>query len=340
MGGGRIVSNRHIALQILGTGEYIPPNLVASEDLDERLGKPSGWVFEHTGVATRAFAGAADNTITMGAKAARSALGSAGIDAHELDAIISVGSVPYQAIPCTAAFLQRELDLAESGIPAFDINATCLGFLVALDLVSQAISTGRFHTVLIVASEPASVGLNWDDPLTAGLFGDGAAAIVVGSARRPESFLLASHMQTYSAGIEFCQIRAGGSGLSPRLNPEAAFAGAVFEMQGRQAYKFAAEYLPAFIANLLQLAEIRYEAIDFWIPHQASGRAVEHLRHTLDIPTERIALTLRSLGNQVSASLPIALHRTLAAGQVQQGSTVALVGLGAGLALGGAILRL
>jgi 3-oxoacyl-[acyl-carrier-protein] synthase-3 len=334
------MSKSPIPLQILGTGEYIPKQRVDSGDFDRRWDKPPGWTYEQTGVASRAFCGPDENTITMGAAAAKSALANAGVDARQLDAIISIGSVPYQAIPCTAVFLQRDLDLSNSGIPAFDINATCLGFLVALDLVAQGIATGRYETVLIVASEPASVGLNWDDPQTAGLFGDGAAAVVVGSPRRPGAALLATRIQTFSSGLEYCQIRGGGSGLSPRRNAEAAYTGAVFEMQGHQAYKLAAELLPGFLTTLFEHAQVDVQSISAWVPHQASGRAVNHLRRALRIPAERIIMTLETLGNQVSASLPIALHRGLVTGRIQPGSNIALVGSGAGLAIGGAILSI
>lgn len=328
-----------IPLEVLGTGEYVPPRRTDSDVFDRRWGKPSGWTREQTGVASRAFMGEGESAVTMGARAARCALENAGLEAAQLDAIISVGSVPYQAIPCTAVFLQRALLLENSGIPAFDVNATCLGFLVALDLVAQAIATGRHETVLIVASEPASVGLDWDDPLTAGLFGDGAAAVVVGKARRREAALLASHMRTYSAGLEYCQIRGGGTRLSPRANPQAAAAAAVFEMHGRETYKLAAEFLPGFLATLLERACVDADAIDLWVPHQASGRAIGHLQRALALPSERIVTTLEELGNQVSASLPTALHRGFAAGRIRPGSTIALVGSGAGLSFGGAVLR-
>jgi len=334
------MTSKGIPLQILGTGEYVPGRRMASEDLDRRWGKAAGWTLEHTGVASRAFVEDGETAITMGVAAARSALGNADVPSERLDAIISVGSVPYQAIPCTAVFLQRALGLAESGIPAFDINATCLGFLVALDLVGQAIATGRYRTVLIVASEPASLGLNWDDPMTAGLFGDGAAAVVIGARRRDGACLMAAHLQTFSAGIEHCQIRGGGSGLSPRHNPDAAYAASVFEMQGREAYRLAAEFLPDFLRTLFERAQVAPESIDAWVPHQASGRAIHHLQRALRIPSERLVLTLETLGNQVSASLPTALHRGLSQGRIRSGNTIALVGSGAGLSFGGAVLRI
>jgi 3-oxoacyl-[acyl-carrier-protein] synthase III len=149
-----------VALQLLGSGEYIPGLRVDSSEFDRRWGKPAGWTQDQTGVVTRAFIAPGEDVVTMGAAAARAALGDAQVDPGSLDAIIAVGSVPAQAIPCTAAFVHRELGLGSSGVAAFDVNATCLGFLAALDMVAQGIATGRYRRVLLVASEVASAGLN------------------------------------------------------------------------------------------------------------------------------------------------------------------------------------
>lgn len=329
---------RQIALQILGTGEYVPRTRSDSEALDRRWGKRPGWTQHQTGVASRAHAGPGEDVVTMGASAARDALAAAGIEARDLDAIVCVGSVPYQAIPCTAAFLQRALGLENSGVAAFDVNATCLGFIVALDLMAQAIATGRYRTVLIVASECVSIGLEGADPTTAGLFGDGAGAAVVGAARRTGAVLRASYVQTFSAGVELCQIRSGGSAVNPRTQLAEFLRGTVFEMQGRRTYKLAAELLPQFLAALLDRAEMAAQQVDIWVPHQASGRAIVHLQTALELPVERFVSTLETAGNQVSASLPIALHRGIVSGRIRPGNTIALVGSGAGLSFGGAVL--
>lgn len=328
----------NIAMQILGTGESIPSRRVESAEFDRRWAKEEGWTYRQTGVRSRAFLGGAETAITMGLQAARQALDSAGIEAQQLDAIIAVGSVPYQLIPCTAAFFQRALQLENSGIPAFDVNATCLGLVVALDLVAQGIATGRYRTVLIIASEPASVGLDWDDSSTAGLFGDGAGAVIVGTPRRAGPTLHASHVQTFSAGLEFCQIRVGGTGRYPRVAPVGPIEGMTFEMEGRPTYKLAAERLPPFLNTLLASAHLRLEEVDTWVPHQASGHAITHLQSVLGLPAERMIVTLETLGNQVSASLPIALHRAVLGGRIQSGSVVALLGAGAGMSFGGAVL--
>jgi 3-oxoacyl-[acyl-carrier-protein] synthase III len=327
-----------IALQILGTGEYVPRQCIESTELDRRWQKTEGWTASQTGVTSRAYAADDENVVVMGASAARQALAAAEIDAGEVDAIIAVGSVPYQAIPCTAVFIQRELGLGNSGIAAFDVNSTCLGFLVALDLVSHAIAAGRYRHVLIVASERASQGLNNDDASTAGLFGDGAGAVLLGVPRRLGAQLRAAYVQSYGDGVECCQIRAGGSRLPPRASMSEFLSGTHFEMRGRQTYKMAAELLPGFLQSLWERAASRVEEIDVWVPHQASGRAITHLQSALELPLDRFVLTLPTHGNQVSASLPVALHRGITEQRIRPGARIALIGTGAGISIGGAVL--
>jgi 3-oxoacyl-[acyl-carrier-protein] synthase-3 len=329
---------KEIALQILGTGEFAPSESVDSESLDQRFKKESGWTLEHTGVRCRRYAKGSENVVSMGAAAAREALTRAGVSAAQLDLIIAVGSIPAQAIPCTAVLLQRELGLSDAGIPAFDINATCLGFLAALDLVAQGFATERYKSVLLVASERVSMGLNQSDPLTAGLFGDGSGAIVLGPGSRG-SALLGSHFQTFSAGAEYCRVRAGGSLIDLHSDTDAYVDGGFFEMRGRALYKLVAEKLPAFLETLFGRAQVAMDDIDVWVPHQASGHAIEHMRTALGVSPERVVTTLETHGNQVSASLPVALHRGIQRGFIHAGRTVALVGTGAGLSFGGAVLR-
>src|SRR5580658_124980 len=334
-----IIRNQQISLEILGTGECVPSRRVHSEELDLQMGKPLGWTLKHTGVESRAFTADGEDVVSMGAMAAKQALKNADIEARDLDAIIAVGSVPAQPIPCTAAFLQRALGLSTSGIAAFDINATCLGFLAALDLVAQSIATGRYRSVLIVASERPSVGLDWKDAGTAGLFGDGAGAIVVGATRRPGAALLATHFQTFSDGVEFCQMRSGGTNIHPRLQPDEFLAGTVFEMRGRQVYRQAAERLPSFLNTLFDRAGVTSHDVVTWVPHQASGHALTHIQNVLGISDERLIWTLPTHGNQVAASLPVALHHAFISNRAPPGAIIAVVGTGAGLSIGGAVLR-
>ncbi|HVY22675.1 MAG TPA: beta-ketoacyl-ACP synthase 3 [Steroidobacteraceae bacterium] len=329
----------NVDLQILGTGEFVPSRRVSSIEFDQRWSMPAGWTFEQTGVESRAFAGDNEDVVFMAVQAAQEALTDAGLLATDIDAIVAVGSVPAQAIPCTAAFIHRALGLSATGVAAFDINATCLGFIVALDVISASIAIGRFRHVLIVASEIASAGLDWNNTATAGLFGDGAGAVVIGAARRKNSDLLATHLQTFSEGVEYCQVQSGGTKINPHTELEKFIRGTYFEMKGRHTYRLASKVLPEFLDTLMTRAGVLISEIDIWIPHQASGLAIQHLQRQLGLPPNKFAKTLATHGNQISASLPVALHRSCRHGLIKRGDLVVLIGTGAGLSVGGAVLR-
>lgn len=326
-------------VRIAGTGDYVPSKRMDSREFDERWNMPAGWTEERTGITCRFFASPEETSSFMGAEAARAALRAAGITARDLDCIVFTACVSEQAIPCTAVLIHRRLGLDGTGIPAFDVNATCLGFMMAFDMMTDAITTGRYRRVLIVSSEIASVGLNWDDTETAPLFGDGAAAVVLEADGHGGSALLARHAQTFSEGADLCQVRSGGTRIRVREQLQRYLEGACFEMSGRETYRLAARVLPQFLQSLLTRARVEVPNIACWVPHQASSKALNHLQTTLELPAERVTRTLHERGNQIAASLPATLHHAISAGRIQRGDVVALVGAGAGLSLGGAILR-
>ncbi len=330
-----------LPLQILGTGAYLPRRILQSSELDARWGRPPGTTAREVGVTQRHVGSPDETSSFMAAAAAQQALADARLQPHDLDLIVSACAVMEQAIPCLGAQVQRALGLGASGIPAFDINATCLSFVAALDAVASLLATGRYRRVLVVSSELPSAGLNPDDPLTAALFGDGAAAAVV--QRTPEgehSALLASHFVTYGEGAELCQIRGGGTRAhADRHHPDLRRA-SWFEMDGRATYRLAARHFPAFLDTLLQRAHTPLDALACVVPHQASGKALQHLSRALRVPDERLVHTLAHLGNQVAASIPTALHHAMRQGRARRGDHIALLGTGAGLSLGGMVLRL
>lgn len=329
-----------IPLRIASTGQYVPSQRVDAAAFDQRWGKPDGWTRRHSGVASRQFAQVYETTSFMGAAAARQALATAGTDARQIDCIISACSVMEQAIPCSGALLQRELGLGDSGIPAFDINATCLSFLTALDLAALALAAHRYHCVLVVSSEMASAGLDWNDTQTAALFGDGAAAVVLDIHDDPGGPpLLGTHMETYADGAEFCRVRAGGTRLRASNDVQAFLAGAHFEMNGKAVYRQAAQRLPGFLQRLMARAGTATADLQWLVPHQASGKALHHLQRALALPEARLVRILEDHGNQMAASIPVALHQGIVRGQIQRGDQIALLGSGAGLAFGGAVLR-
>lgn len=329
-----------IPLRITGTGEYLPSRLVKSEEFDARWAKSVGWTRRQVGIDYRRYAAADEPASLMAARAAENALRRAGLRADQLDCVISACSVMEQAIPCTAVLVQRRLGLAGSGIPAFDINATCLSFVVALDLVAAAIAIGRYRRVLIVSSEVASAGLDWDDQETAPLFGDGAVAVVVEACPAEEgSQFIAAHMETYSEGAELCRVRAGGTRLRMADGLEAFKEGAHFEMSGRATYRLAAQHLPRFMDRLLSRSGVAVGDLRKLVPHQASAKALRHLEVALGLRTDMLVRVLETRGNQMAASIPIALHEAIERGEIVRGDLIALIGSGAGLSFGGAVLR-
>ena len=331
---------RSLPLRILATGQYIPSLRIESEDFDRRWSKPAGWTRRHVGIDYRHFASPDEPASLMAAMAAQDALQRVGLRADQVDVVISVGGVMEQAIPCTASLVHERLGLAGTGIPAYDVNATCLGFLVALDLVAGAMATRRYRRALIVAGEVASAGLNWNDTDTAALFGDGGAAVIVEAAGPDDrACLLASHMETYSEGTRFCQVRSGGTRVRLADGAEAYAAASQFEMSGRSTYRLAAQKLPGFMQTLFSRAGVSVDDLKLLVPHQASAKALDHLQRALRLPPEVLVRILQTHGNQMAASIPLALHHAIERGDLRRGDLFAMVGSGAGLSFAGAVLR-
>lgn len=327
-----------LSLRIAGTGIALPRQSRSSDWFDARHGRPAGWTARHVGLQQRPLAGKDERASVLGAAAARRALDAAGWQAGELDLVVSACGVGEQALPGTATLIHRELGLDPHGTAALDINSACLSFVSALDLAACALAAGRYRRILIVSSEIPSAGLDWDDPDSAPLFGDGAAAVAL-EAGDGRSQLLAAHHATWSSGVELCQVRAGGTGVRLADGVDAYARAARFAMDGPATYRLAAQKLPGFIATLVQRAGLRPEQLDVLVPHQASAKALTHMRRALRLPPGLLVDILEGHGNQMAASIPTALHTAIASGRIQRGHTVALVGTGAGLAAAGVVLR-
>ncbi|MFT5467844.1 MAG: 3-oxoacyl-[acyl-carrier-protein] synthase-3 [Verrucomicrobiales bacterium] len=297
-------------------------------------GVPAGWVEDRTGVAERRWVSGKESAITLGVQAATEALNDAGVQPGELDLILNASGTPYQAIPDNAAFLQRELGLGSSGIPSFSIHATCLSFLPALDLAAEFIASGRAERILIVSSEVASPGLNFAEPESAALMGDAAAAVVVTSG---DSVLEAFRMETYGDTAALSELRGGGTHFhpnSPTLKPEDS----CFTMQGKPLLKFVKSKVPAFLENLRSGLSSSLGDVDQVVPHQASNLGLRLLPR-YGWPDDQIVKTLPKTGNCIAASIPVALYEAVRDGRIQRGSRVLFIGTGAGLSIGGAILK-
>jgi 3-oxoacyl-[acyl-carrier-protein] synthase-3 len=322
-----------------GTGSYLPPHVLDAAAFDALVGKPVGWSEKSSGIRARHVV-QHETVIDMAAAAARQAIARAGIAALDIDCIIASGALAHQPIPTSAVLIQRVLGLQTSGIPAFDVNATCLSFLAALDLAGALITAGRYRMILVTAADMPSRGTRSDDPEVKAMFGDGAAAALVNVSERPGQGVVALRMETYSEGAEACTLRAGGTGLSPHGALEAFLDATWFEMDGPLAYRVSARYMPGFLERLLGAAGVTLDDIDLVIPHQASAHALHLMRRRLGIPPEKLVDLLAERGNQVSASIPSMLDHAFDSGRAKKGDLILLIGTAAGITLGGAVIRL
>jgi 3-oxoacyl-[acyl-carrier-protein] synthase-3 len=323
-------------LQIIGAGRYVPERVVTAQEVEALCGLKAGWIARRAGVLERRWA-TGETAVFMGAAAAREAMAAAKLDLNELDLILNASGTVQQAIPDGAALLQRELGLGMSGIPCMSVNATCLSFMVAIEMAASLITTGRYRTILIYSSDVGSIGLNFKEPESASLIGDGAAAVVV--RRTPDhesSRLVATHFATYGDGAHLTEIRGGGSARHP-TNPNTQPEDNLFHMEGPEVLRLALKHGGALLEGVRPGLSKGMAGVKWVIPHQTSLMGLKALQG-FGWGAEQIIETLPKYGNCVAASLPMTLYEAIVTGRLQRGDEFLLVGTGAGLSMGAMIV--
>lgn len=322
-----------LPVTIAGLGSYLPERRVTNAELEERLGVSAEWIERATGVRERRYA-THETSAGMGAAAARRAIERAGLRPDDLDAIIGASAGPQQAIPCTAALVQRELGARDGGSACFDINATCLSFMFALHTAAQLVAAGAHRCVLVYSSEITSRTLNPRERESAVLFGDAAAAAVVTrSAAGAAGALWRAQFATYSSGADLTQIRGGGTlhhPNDPTTTPEMN----TFTMRGPAVFKMAARLVEPFLDQFLGALGWGRDQVGAVVPHQASRHGVELVERRMGFRPEQVVRNLPLRGNCIAASIPLALAEAVEGGRIQRGDRVLLLGSGAGLTLG------
>lgn len=320
-----------IPVRIAGLGHYLPQRRVFSEELEPILGVPRGWVAGRTGVLERRYAGG-ETAAYQAAQAAQMALEQSRTKLEEIDLIVGASSTPQQAIPCTAALVQRELGAPDGGSTCFDLNATCLSFMFALVNAGQLLASGAYRKALVFSSELASTSLNLKEPESAALFGDAAAAAVLERSEDPSS-ILGFQFATFSSGATATELKGGGTLHHPnttRDTPELN----LFHMNGPAIFKHASRAMPDFINRFFGQVGWTVADVDLLVPHQASGPAVQMLSRQLGFSQEQLYYNLPCRGNCVAASIPLALSEAYQEGRLLRGHRVLLAGTAAGLTLG------
>ncbi|MFZ4800778.1 MAG: 3-oxoacyl-[acyl-carrier-protein] synthase III C-terminal domain-containing protein [Chlorobium sp.] len=324
-------------LKIIGLGRYLPPRIISSTELEKNYGLPSGWVERRNGVRERRWV-TTETASFMAAEAAREALDEAGLRPDQLSLIINASGTAEQAIPDNGALIQCQLGLGRSGIPAMSVNTTCLSFITALDVAATSLYAGRYNNILVVSSDISSCGVNPKEPESATLVGDAAAAVVVTrSADGDLSCLHHAHFKTWGDGASFTAIKGGGSARHPAKpghNPDDD----LFHMDGLAVLRMVRTLDEAFLEELYPGLSKSLVDIDLVIPHQSSKVGLSLLQR-YGWPEDKIVQTLTWLGNCVAASLPSTLYQAVRDNALQRGEKFLLIGTGAGLSMGGLILR-
>ncbi len=313
--------------RILGTGSHLPARVMTNADLEAIVDTTSAWIRERTGIEKRHLVSEGETCCDLAEVAARRALDAAGVQASELDLILIATTTPDRFFPSTACLLQQRLGVR--GCPAFDLQAVCAGFVYAMDVADRFIRTGAAQRALVVGSETISRILDWTDRTTCVLFGDGAGAVVLGSADEPG--IVSSHLHADGAYKDLLQVPGGiGNG-----RPEAAF----IEMKGNEVFRVAVTTLGRIVDETLQANGLSRSDVDWLIPHQANIRIIQATARKLDLPMERVVVTVDAHGNTSSASIPLAFDQAVRDGRIRRGEMLLMEAFGGGFTWGSVLIR-
>jgi 3-oxoacyl-[acyl-carrier-protein] synthase-3 len=318
--------------RIAGTGSYLPEKVLTNADLEKIVDTTDEWIASRTGIRQRHVAAEGQTTGDLAEGAARRALEAAGVQASEIELIVVGTTTPDIIFPSTACLLQHRL--GANGCAAFDVNAACSGFVYALAVADKFIRSGAVKTALVVGAETLTRMLDWSDRNTCVLFGDGAGAVVLKA--DGETGILSTHLHADGGKKELLYNPVG---VSAGFKPEEKNAGVRVLMTGNEVFKYAVKALDSVVEETLEANNLDRHAIDWLIPHQANLRIIEATAKRLDMPMERVIVTVHKHGNTSAGSVPLALDEAVRSGKVQRGQLLLLEAFGGGFTWGSALLR-
>jgi 3-oxoacyl-[acyl-carrier-protein] synthase-3 len=318
-----------MAARIVGVGKYLPSKVLTNADLERMVDTSDDWIVERTGIRERRIAADDETTATMGAHAARMALDTAGLTGDQVDLVICATLSPDGMFPASAALIQDAIRARHAG--AFDVNAACNGFVVALATATQFINAGVYERVLVVGAEAISRIIDWTDRGTCILFGDGAGAVVLERAETggPSAFILRSD----GSGADLLYARGPASAPASVLKAESYN----IVMDGREVFKFAVRSMEDVSRQAMDQAGLTNDDIAYLIPHQANQRIMTAYAKALGIPQDRLISNVDKYGNTSSASIPIALCEAWEEGRLHPGDKLVISAVGGGLSWGACI---
>ena len=317
---------------VAGCGSYLPARVLTNDQLAETVGTSDEWIVQRTGIRERRIAAEGECTSDLGVKAAEAALAMAGLRGDDLDLIVCATSTPDETFPATATQIQARLGMTRGA--AFDIQAVCTGFIYGLAVADNFVRLGQAKNALVIGAETFSRILDWEDRSTCVLFGDGAGAVVLraenGMAGPEDRGVLSTHI--YSDGRYHDALYVDGGPSSTKT------VGHV-HMEGKEVFRHAVVRMAEAIDAALEANGLTPGDIDWLVPHQANLRIIEAMARRLNLPQDRVVVTVERHANTSAASIPLALSEAIGDKRIQPGDLVLLEGMGAGFTWGSALVR-
>ncbi|MDX1710336.1 MAG: beta-ketoacyl-ACP synthase III [Rhodovibrionaceae bacterium] len=321
-----------IRSRISACGSYLPQRVITNEDLAREVNTSDTWIRQRTGICQRHIAAEGEASSDMGTAASQQALERAGLDADDLDLIVCATATPDETFPSTATRIQSNLGMRRGA--AFDVQAVCTGFIYALAVADNFIRNRQAQRALVVGSETFSRILDWSDRGTCVLFGDGAGAVVMeaaeGEGLPSDRGVLSTHI--YSDGRHHDALYVDGG-------PSSTGTVGHLRMQGREVFRHAVVRMAEAIDVALEHNGLTPGDVDWMVPHQANVRIIEAMARRLNLPMDRVVVTVDRHANTSAASIPLALNEGVSDGRIQRGDLLLLEGMGGGFTWGSALVR-
>ena len=317
---------------VRGVGHYLPERVVENTEFEATLETTDEWIRARTGIERRHFAAQGETTSQLAIKAAEAALRDAGLEASQIDAIVVATSTPDFTFPSVATMVQAGLGSTHGF--AYDVQAVCAGFIYALSNANGLIISGQAERVLVIGAETFSRIMDWTDRGTCVLFGDGAGALVLeaanGTGTAADRGILATDLHSDGRYRELLYVDGGVS-----TNGQAGH----LRMQGNAVFKHAVQKLAETAHTALHKLGLSGEDVDWIVPHQANLRIISATAERMQVPMERVVVTVQDHGNTSAASIPLALSVGRELGQIKTGDLIVTEAIGGGLAWGAVVLR-
>jgi 3-oxoacyl-[acyl-carrier-protein] synthase III len=322
---------------IKGTGSYIPKRVVPNSYFEKIMDTTDKWIVSRTGIESRRMIEPGQALTDLATPASERALEMAGLPPEKLDIIIVGTSSADLLTPSAACILQHRLG-AKNAV-AFDVNAACPGYIYGLAIAQKFMQDGSHHHALVVGGEVISNRIDFKDRSTCVIFGDGAGATVLGHSNgNREGEILTIHLNSDGNLWGLLYMPGGGSRNPP--SHQMLDAGLHYlKMQGNEVFKHAIRTMVDAARRVMKSKKITSKEIDWFIPHQANMRIMEEVANRLEIPMDKVIVTVHKYGNTSAASIPTALDEAIRSGKIQRGDLVLVNSFGAGFTWAAALFR-